>query len=120
MKINIIKNSSPNFKNKTAPEQTDMPVQEKSKKETFLDKFETNVRNSADLNDTIQVPRTIFKGYMAFTVGTALVTVAMIAKNKLPKLSNALNFASAAFVIYGTYSFVRPYLIKSKPQSKEI
>lgn len=119
MKINNISNSTPKFTNKSDSEKADMPAENKPKTPTFLDKFETSVRNSADLNDTIQVPRTIFKGYLAFTVGTALVTVAMIAKNKLPKISNSLNLASAAFVIYGTYSFVRPYLIKSKPSTKE-
>lgn len=85
---------------------------------SFLDKFETGIRNSADMNDTLQVPRTIFKGYLAFMVGTGLASVAMIAKNKFPKLSVALNLSSILLATYGTYSFVRPYLIKNstKPE----
>lgn len=91
-------------------------AQKKSNNKSFLDKFETSVKNSADMNDTIQVPRTIFKGYLAFTVGTALVTIAAVAKTKHPKLSNLFNVLSAALVMYGTYSFVRPYLINPNQQ----
>lgn len=85
-----------------------------NKRSTFLDKFETSIRNSADLSDTIKVPRTIFKGYLAFMAGTALTTVAAIAQKKYPKVSNTFNIISAGLIIYGTYSFVRPYIIKDK------
>ena len=29
----------------------------------FTDKFITHTKNAADMNDTVVVPRTIFKGY---------------------------------------------------------
>jgi len=88
---------------------------------SILDKFETNIRNSADMNDTIKVPRTIFKGYLAFCAGSALMPVASMIKNKLPKTSNALNVINAGLIVYGTYSFVRPYLVtqNQKPDSQK-
>lgn len=107
MKISALNSYSPKFTSHKASS-------DQEPKENFLDKFKTDIINSADLNDTIQVPRTIFKGYLAFTAGTALTTVAAIAKNRLPKVSNGLNIASAALIIYGTYSFVRPYLIRDR------
>lgn len=86
----------------------DQPVQ----KNGLIDRFETKMINSADLNDTVKVPRTIFKGYLAFFAGTALTTIAAIAKNKHKKIANTLNIASALILTYGTFSFVRPYIIK--------
>lgn len=85
-------------------------AKEGSKPPSPLDKFETEVKNSADMNDTIRIPRTIFKGYLAFTASTSFLTVAMLAAKKHPKLSAAFNILSAASIIYGTFSFVRPYL----------
>ena len=103
---------SPNFK--TLPNGTNKknmthgPI----KRPNLLDTFETDVKNSADLNDIIQVPRTIFKGYLAFMAGTALTTIAAVAKNKHPKVSDLMNILSTGLIIYGTFSFVRPYIIK--------
>lgn len=85
---------------------------------SFLDKFETGIRNSADLNDTVQVPRTIFKGYLAFMVGTALTTIAAMTKNNYKKTTNTLNAISIALVTYGTYSFARPYIIKTQKKNQ--
>lgn len=48
------------------------------KKESFLEKFHTKTKNSADMTDTIVVPRTIFKGYLGIMVGTTLVTLGRI------------------------------------------
>jgi len=87
-------------------------------KNGLLDKFETSIRNSADLNDTVKVPRTIFKGYLAIMTGSTLISVAMLAQNKCKKISNALNILSAGLMIFGTYSFVRPYLLKNKEEKK--
>lgn len=84
----------------------------------FLDKFETSIRNSADLNDTIKVPRTIFKGYLAFMASTTLVTLASFAKTKYPKSATVMNTISAGLALWGTYSFVRPYIIKTPQQTE--
>lgn len=84
--------------------------QAEAKKPSALDKFETEIKNSADMDDTIRIPRTIFKGYLAFTASTSFLTVAMIAAKKHPNLSAVFNILSAASVIYGTFSFVRPYI----------
>lgn len=85
-----------------------------SQKRKLLDKFETSIRNSADMNDTLQVPRTIFKGYLAFMVSTTVVTLASFLNAKHKNLKTGMNVFSALTALYGTYSFVRPYLIKDK------
>lgn len=93
--------------------------QETSKKQrSLLDKFETEVRNSADMSDTLQVPRTIFKGYLAFMVSTTMVTLASFINAKHAKLKKGINISSALLALYGTYSFVRPYLIKDDKGKK--
>lgn len=80
-------------------------------KETFLDKFQNSVKNSADMTDTIIVPRTIFKGYLGIMIGTALATLgAFIPKPKA--LSTALKVSGLGVSTYGTWAFVRPFIIK--------
>lgn len=116
MKVNNILSFQSQFKSSQSIQNSSEEKQSKNNdsKNTFLDKFETSIRNSADLNDTIQVPRTIFKGYLSFCAGSALMPVASMIKNNFPKTSNALNIINAGLIIYGTYSFVRPYLITQK------
>lgn len=112
MKLNAV-NKYPSYSaNTESPRFTGN--KENVRKESLVEKFENNIKNSADLNDTVKVPRTIFKGYLAFTAGTALATVAAIAKGKTPRISNFLNIISSALIIFGTYSFVRPYLLRDK------
>ena len=83
----------------------------KNKQKSFLDKFQTGVKNSADMTDTIVVPRTIFKGYLGIMVGTALATLgAFIPKPKI--FSTGLKIAGIILSTYGTWAFVRPYIIK--------
>lgn len=129
-----------------APEQTDTNSKKLQLRGSFdraVDKFTTGIQNSADLNDTVEVPRTIFKGYLSFMAGTALMTAGSFLKRTktiekaledgakeiitktrtLPKVLNILGLIIATF---GTFSFVRPYLIKDKkeaeikPETKEI
>ena len=81
------------------------------KKDSILNKFQTGIKNSADMNDTIVVPRTIFKGYLAFTASTALGALASFSnKVSKPKMSGFFSAAAALSALWGTYSFVRPYL----------
>ena len=81
------------------------------RKRDFLSQFHEKTKNYADMTDTVVVPRTIFKGYLGFMAGTALMTVGgFIAKPKF--LSKFLGVAGALTSLYGTYAFVRPFVIR--------
>lgn len=96
------------FKSSLLPPQT-------SNKTNFLEKFHSKVKNSADMTDTIVVPRTIFKGYLGIMTGTTLVTLGGILTGKMPKLSKTFSIAGLLTSLYGTYAFVRPFIIKDAP-----
>ena len=81
------------------------------RKENWLDKFQTGVKNSADMTDTIVVPRTIFKGYLGIMLGTAAATLGAFI-NKRKALSTGLKIAELGLSTYGTWAFVRPFIIK--------
>lgn len=85
-----------------------------NKKESFLEKFHSKTKNSADMTDTIVVPRTIFKGYLGIMVGTTLVTLGGLF-NKHPKTNKTLLGAGLLTSLYGTWAFVRPFIIKDAP-----
>ncbi len=82
-----------------------------NKKERFTDKFITHTKNAADMNDTVVVPRTIFKGYLGFMAGTTMTALGALAKNT-KWLSNTLNTAGILTCLYGTWAFVRPFIVK--------
>ena len=87
-----------------------------SSNKSFLDRIHENTRNSADMTDTIVVPRTIFKGYLGIMAGTTLVTLAGITnKTKFPKLFKGTMAAGLLSSMYGTCAFVRPFIIKDAP-----
>jgi hypothetical protein len=77
----------------------------------FLEKFHEKAKNSADMTDTILVPRTIFKGYLGIMSGTTLVTIGALL-GKFKTLSKTLSISGLLASMYGTYAFVRPYIIK--------
>jgi hypothetical protein len=77
----------------------------------FLEKFHEKAKNSADMTDTILVPRTIFKGYLGIMSGTTLVTLGALL-GKFKTLSKTLSISGLLASLYGTYAFVRPYIIK--------
>lgn len=83
----------------------------KSKKTDFLSMFHEKAKNSADMTDTIVVPRTIFKGYLGIMSGTTLITLGSVL-NKFSKLSKILTISGLLASLYGTYAFVRPFIIK--------
>lgn len=85
-----------------------------NKKETLLEKFHTKTKNSADMTDTIVVPRTIFKGYLGIMTGTTLVTLGGLF-SKHPKANKTLMGAGLLASLYGTWAFVRPFIIKDAP-----
>lgn len=96
-----------NFKQSLATQQ--------QKKTGFLEKFHEKTKNSCDMTDTVVVPRTIFKGYLSIMTGTTLVTLGSLLTAKLPKISKALSISGLLASLYGTYAFVRPYVIKDAP-----
>lgn len=87
-------------------------VKNSPKKHDILEKFHSAAKNSADMTDTILVPRTIFKGYLGIMAGTTLVTVGSLIAKSLPKISKAFSLSGLAASLYGTYAFVRPFVIK--------
>ena len=90
------------------------PVSDK-KGGSFLDKIHDYTRNSADMNDTIVVPRTIFKGYLGIMAGTTLVTLAgLVNKAKHPKVFKVTMASGLLTSMYGTWAFVRPFILKDK------
>lgn len=91
------------------------------KPKKITDKFETKLKNSADMNDCIAVPRTIFKGYLGVMFGTALASIAGMLKPSKTKM--ALSLTAIGLSAFGTWSFARPYIIKGavpnvKPSTK--
>lgn len=108
MKIHAVATS---FKQAAAPNQ----ASEAPKKQRFLEKFHTAAKNSADMTDTIVVPRTIFKGYLGIMTGTTLLTIGGLLAQKMKKTSTVLSLAGLLTSLYGTYAFVRPFIIKDAP-----
>ena len=80
----------------------------------FTDKFYAYTKNQGDMNDTVVVPRTIFKGYLAFMAGTTFTSLAGLAR-KQKWLNTSLNIAGIATCLYGTWAFVRPFVVKDTP-----
>jgi len=83
------------------------------KKQSFLDRLHTYTKNSADMNDTVIVPRTIFKGYLGVMAGTTLVTLGGLF-NKHPKTNKTFMITGLLASMYGTWAFVRPFIVKDK------
>lgn len=96
---------------KSSQQTIPQPNKSINSKNSILDKFYTKTRNSADMTDTLIVPRTIFKGYLGIMTGTTLVTLGSISC-KHPKISKPLTIAGLLTSLYGTWAFVRPYIIR--------
>lgn len=81
-------------------------------KPDVLDILSEKVVNRRDITDTVTVPRAIFKGYLCFTAGTAINVIAgMLGQGKFSK---GLGIAGNLISIYGTFNFVKSFLIKDK------
>ena len=74
------------------------------------------VVNKKDLNDMVTIPRNIFKGYLCFTVGTAVNAIASLLKND--KARKVMTIVGSLASIYGTFNFVKPYLIRNNELTK--
>ena len=113
---NLANNSSAQAPAQTQTAQAPVNNEQQSKKVDLLKGFETKVKNSCDMNDTIEVPRTIFKGYLSFMIGTALGALNGLIKEgekgQNKKIKTVLAAASTLISLFGTWSFVRPYVIK--------
>lgn len=101
------------------PEITPPPKEES--KSDFFDKISEKVINPKDISDTVKMPRTIFKGYLSFMVGSTLMFMANPIKDikGFKTISKFLNFAGLGATIVGTYEFVKPFLLKPKNEEKK-
>ncbi len=81
-------------------------------KPDLLDIASEKIISNHDINDTVTMPRAIFKGYLCFTAGTAINAIAGMLKKG--KLSKGLAIAGSLISILGTFNFVKPFLKKEK------
>ena len=86
-------------------------------KPDILDLLSKKVINQNDLNDMVTTPRAIFKGYLCFTIGASINTIGNFIKNE--KISKALQILGCISSIYGTYNFVKPYLVRQNQLTKD-
>ena len=105
----------------TTPANTSVPVQAQTptkpieNKPDIIDFISKKAINPKDVNDTVTMPRAIFKGYLCFTAGTAINAIAGMLKNANAK--KALSIAGSLISILGTFNFVKPFLHKEEPQT---
>lgn len=104
---------------KIAQSYNNFTAQNTSVRKSFLDNFSTKVKNSADLNDTIVVPRTIFKGYLGIMSGMTLLTLGSLT-GRHPKISKLFGISGTLVSMYGTWAFVRPYILNDNKADKNI
>jgi len=86
-------------------------TQQTGQKHDMLNLFYEKALNQADMTDTLLVPRTIFKGYLGIMTGTTLITLGGVLK-RFSRLSKTLTFTGLLASLYGTYAFVRPYILR--------
>lgn len=84
-----------------------------ARSKSWLDRIHENTKNSADMTDSIVVPRTIFKGYLGIMAGTTVVTLGgLVNRVKHPNIFKGTMAAGLLTSFYGTWAFVRPFIIK--------
>jgi hypothetical protein len=106
------------FSNFTMPTSTNVTRENKQNiatsnrpyKEDILDVFSKKIANSKDVKETVTMPRAIFKGYLSFTIGTTLSSLASMFKANV--VTRSMNVLASFFTIYGTYNFVKPFIAK--------
>ena len=96
---------------------TAINTQNQKEKKDFFNIFYDKVKNEADMTDAIKVPRTIFKGYLGIMTGTTLVTLGSLI-NKPKSLSKTLSVTGLLASLYGTWAFVRPFILIGKGVEK--
>lgn len=100
--------------NTPATVQAQTPVKAEEDKFDIVDFISKKAINPKDVNDTVTMPRAIFKGYLCFTAGTAINAIAGMLKNANAK--KVLGIAGSLISILGTFNFVKPFLHKEEPQ----
>ncbi len=98
------------------PEREKVTTQKTNPIDRIIDTISQKVVNQNDINDSVQVPRSIFKGYLFFFVGTSIGAINGLLKgaNTLSKITKgALTAATAVITAVGTFEFVKPYLVKN-------
>ncbi len=73
----------------------------------IFDCFSEKIINEKDIRDTVEVPRSIFKGYLSFTISSSLTIISSLIKQ--PKISKSLTILGSLAAIYGTFNFIKPY-----------
>jgi len=86
---------------------------------TMFDKIMEKVVNKRDLQDTVTVPRSIFKGYLGIMMGTTILTIGSFIP-KLPKTSNLLKIAGLVISAIGTFDFVKMFLVRKKEENEQV
>ena len=109
-------NITTNNLNRNDIKKTEQATKKEEYKPDVLDILSEKVVNKKDLNDMVTTPRAIFKGYLCFTAGTTINAIASLLKDN--KFSKGLKIAGSLISIYGTYNFVKPYLIRNKDLTK--
>ena len=93
--MRITKITTNNFTSSSKPQETS------DKNSTdVLKMFHDKAKNSADMTDSILVPRTIFKGYLGIMTGTTLLTLSSFT-SKFSKISKSLGILGALTSLYG-------------------
>ena len=94
-----------------------LPAEAIESKPDIIDFISKKAINPKDVNDTVTMPRAIFKGYLCFTAGTAINAIGGMLKND--KAKKFLAIAGSLISILGTFNFVKPFLHKEEPQNTE-
>ncbi len=102
-----------------APHATTTQSTPKGAYDSFVDKFV----KKEDLNDTVTVPRNIYKGYMSFMIATSIGTMNSFIKNTnnnktLGGIKTAVNILASAIGLHGTYQFTKGLIIKQNETKK--
>ena len=110
--LNDFPNANTSLYTRQIKSKDEQSVKNQEYKPDILDLFSEKVVNKNDINDMVTVPRSIFKGYLCFTAGTAMNAVSGIIKKSA--ISKCLCVIGSLISIYGTYNFVKPFLIREK------
>ncbi len=115
--MNVINNYNDIRTNISTPLKAEkISLTNKESKKDILDIFSEKVVNKKDINDMVEAPRSIFKGYLCFTTGSSLTLIGSLIKNK--SINKITTILGALISIYGTFNFVKPFLIKNKDLTK--
>ena len=107
--LNVVNNQLKN-------EQKQVQQSKPEYKPDIIDICSQKIINNRDLNDTVTIPRHLFKGYFCLTVGTTINAISGMLKNK--NVSKSMTIAGSLISILGTYNFVKPFLKPKKELTK--